>query len=126
MLLLEALLVLAAQRVRAVMSTSLKVVSIAAVFCASFSRAATILRRRVIRTRSSRAPDGAGWPEPARVPATGHACAEAGAGRGGGDGDTASVGHGCGTNPAGSGSAALPGDVFQHVSFVKRPPGPLP
>ena len=41
------------------MSTSLKVVSIAAVFCASFSRAATILRSRVIRTRSSRAPAGA-------------------------------------------------------------------
>ena len=36
------------------MSTSLKVVSIAAVFCASFSRAAMVRRRRVMRTRSSR------------------------------------------------------------------------
>ena len=36
------------------MSTSLNVVSIAAVFCASLSRLATVWRRRVIRTRSSR------------------------------------------------------------------------
>src|SRR5260370_279267 len=37
------------------MSTSLKVVSIAAVFCASFSRSAMRLRSRVIFTRCSRA-----------------------------------------------------------------------
>src|SRR5271166_1119654 len=36
------------------MSTSLKVVNIAAVFCASFRRAAMVRRRRVMRTRSSR------------------------------------------------------------------------
>ena len=36
------------------MSTSLKVVSIAAVFCTSFSRRAMVWRSRVIRTRSSR------------------------------------------------------------------------
>src|SRR4051812_36482793 len=41
------------------MSTSLNVVSIAAVFCASFKRRATVWRRRVIRTRSSRrSPEG--------------------------------------------------------------------
>ena len=40
--------------ITAVMSTSLKVVSMAAVFCASFSRAAMVRRRRVMRTRSSR------------------------------------------------------------------------
>ena len=38
------------------MSTSLKVVSMAAVFCASFSRRAMVWRRRVIRTRCSRSP----------------------------------------------------------------------
>ena len=44
----------------AVMSTSLKVVSMAAVFCASFRRRAMVWRRRDIRTRSSRAAsDGA-------------------------------------------------------------------
>ncbi len=37
------------------MSTSLKVVSMAAVFCASFSRLAMVRRSRVILTRSSRA-----------------------------------------------------------------------
>src|SRR6202008_36256 len=43
-----------------VMSTSLKVVSIAAVFCTSFSRRAMVWRRRVILTRSSRAASSAG------------------------------------------------------------------
>src|SRR5262245_1368853 len=47
----------------ALMSTSLKVVSMAAVVCASFSRRAMVWRRRVMRTRSSRAasfgPEGA-------------------------------------------------------------------
>jgi hypothetical protein len=38
-----------------VMSTSLKVVSMAAVFCASLSRRAMVARSRVIFTRSSRA-----------------------------------------------------------------------
>ena len=38
----------------AVMSTSLKVVSMAAVFCASFRRLAMVWRSRVMRTRSSR------------------------------------------------------------------------
>ena len=42
------------------MSTSLKVVSIAAVFCASFSRRAMVWRSRVIFTRSSRAASSAG------------------------------------------------------------------
>src|SRR5215212_5223250 len=42
------------------MSTSLKVVSIAAVFCASFRRRAIVWRRRVIFTRSSRAASSAG------------------------------------------------------------------
>ena len=45
------------------MSTSLKVVSMAAVFCASFSRSAMRFRSRVMRTRSSRPP--AGRPGPA-------------------------------------------------------------
>src|SRR3954464_10667752 len=48
------------------MSTSLKVVSIAAVFCTSFRRRAMVWRSRVIFTRSSRAAssagDGAGAP----------------------------------------------------------------
>ena len=39
----------------ALMSTSLNVVSMAAVFCASLSRRAMVWRRRVMRTRSSRA-----------------------------------------------------------------------
>src|ERR1043165_6936301 len=42
------------------MSTSLKVVSIAAVFCASLSRRAIVWRSRVIFTRSSRAASSAG------------------------------------------------------------------
>ena len=42
------------------MSTSLKVVSIAAVFCASFRRRAMVWRSRVIFTRSSRAASSAG------------------------------------------------------------------
>src|SRR6201993_3823542 len=43
-----------------VMSTSLKVVSIAAVFCTSLRRRAMVWRRRVILTRSSRAASSAG------------------------------------------------------------------
>ncbi len=42
-----------------VRSTSLKVVSMAAVFCASFSRRAMVWRSRVIFTRFSRAPSSA-------------------------------------------------------------------
>ena len=42
------------------MSTSLKVVSMAAVFCASFKRRAMVWRSRVMRTRSSRAASSAG------------------------------------------------------------------
>src|SRR6516165_2135025 len=42
------------------MSTSLKVVSMAAVFCASFRRRAIVWRSRVIRTRSSRAASSGG------------------------------------------------------------------
>ena len=44
----------------ALMSTSLKVVSIAAVFCASLRRRAMVWRSRVIGTRSSRAASSAG------------------------------------------------------------------
>ena len=63
-----------------VMSTSLKVVSMAAVFCACFRRSAMRLRRRVMRTRSSRAPVWRGRPRAAggRLPA-----AAAGVGAGG-------------------------------------------
>ena len=43
-----------------VMSTSLKVVSMAAVFCASFRRLAMVRRSRVMRTRSSRSARGRG------------------------------------------------------------------
>ena len=46
--------------ITALMSTSLKVVSMAAVFCASFSRRAMVWRSRVIFTRSSRAASSAG------------------------------------------------------------------
>src|SRR6516164_4502001 len=42
------------------MSTSLKVVSIAAVFCAAFKRRAMVWRSRVMRTRSSRAASSGG------------------------------------------------------------------
>ena len=42
------------------MSTSLKVVSMAAVFCASLSRRAMVWRSRVMRTRSSRAASSGG------------------------------------------------------------------
>src|SRR6266849_9686582 len=45
------------------MSTSLKVVSMAAVFCASLSRRAMVCRSRVIFTRSSRAASSAGGGE---------------------------------------------------------------
>ena len=45
--------------ITAVMSTSLKVVSWAAVFCDSFRRSAMVLRSRVIGTRSSRVALGA-------------------------------------------------------------------
>ncbi len=44
----------------ALMSTSLKVVSMAAVFCASFRRRAMVWRSRVMCTRSSRAASSAG------------------------------------------------------------------
>ena len=44
----------------AVMSTSLKVVSMAAVFCASLRRLAMVRRSRVMRTRSSRSARGRG------------------------------------------------------------------
>ena len=55
-LLLEQLLVFGcAVAITALMSTSLKVVSMAAVFCASFRRRAMVWRSRVICTRSSRA-----------------------------------------------------------------------
>src|SRR5262249_25660800 len=46
--------------ITALMSTSLKVVSMAAVFCASLSRRAMVARSRVIFTRSSRAASSAG------------------------------------------------------------------
>ena len=54
------------------MSTSLKVVSWAAVFCDSLRRSAMVLRSRLIATRSSRSARGRG-----------PACTGAGAGRGG-------------------------------------------
>ena len=46
--------------ITALMSTSLKVVSMAAVFCASFRRRAMVWRKRVMCTRSSRAASSAG------------------------------------------------------------------
>ena len=49
--------------ITSLMSTSLKVVSMAAVFCASFRRRAMVWRSLVMRTRSSRA---ASWPARAR------------------------------------------------------------
>jgi hypothetical protein len=58
----------------AFMSTSLKVVSMAAVFCASFSRRAMVWRRRVIFTRSSRASSPAEDGARAAAGAAGAAC----------------------------------------------------
>ena len=55
------------------MSTSLKVVSMAAVFCASLSRRAMVARRRVILMRSSRAASSGG--EGARTCTAGAGCA---------------------------------------------------
>ena len=49
-------LYLARASITALISTSLNVVSIAALFCASFSRRAIVWRRRVMRTRSSLRP----------------------------------------------------------------------
>ena len=46
--------------ITALMSTSLKVVSMAAVFCASLRRRAMVWRSRVMCTRSSRAASSAG------------------------------------------------------------------
>src|SRR5215213_5510822 len=60
------------------MSTSLKVVSMAAVFCASFRRRAMVWRSRVIFTRSSRDASSAG--EGART-CTAAAVERTGAGR---------------------------------------------
>ena len=53
-------LYLARSAITPLMSTSLKVVSMAAVFCASFSRRAIVWRSFVMRTRSSRAASAAG------------------------------------------------------------------
>jgi hypothetical protein len=50
----------------ALMSTSLNVVSMAAVFCASLRRVAMVWRSRVMRTRSSRS---ASWRATARAAA---------------------------------------------------------
>src|SRR6185437_13334982 len=66
-------LYLARRSITGFMSTSLNVVSMAAVFCASLSRRAMVVRRRVIFTRSSRASSAA---------ATGPRAAGAGIGAG--------------------------------------------
>ena len=58
-----------------VMSTSLKVVSMAAVFCASLRRLAMVRRSRVIFTRSSRSARGRGPAGTAGL-AAGAVCAE--------------------------------------------------
>ena len=61
------------------MSTSLKVVSMAAVFWASFRRRAMAWRSRVIFTRSSRGSSGRGGSGPAAVGAVPDAAPAAGA-----------------------------------------------
>ena len=63
----------------ALMSTSLNVVSMAAVFCASLRRRAMVWRRRVMRTRSSRAASLGG--EGARICVTGTGAVAIGARR---------------------------------------------
>ena len=59
-LLLEEVAVSVRSAITALMSTSLKVVSMAAVFCASLRRRAMVWRSRDMRTRSSRAASSAG------------------------------------------------------------------
>src|SRR5688500_7812631 len=91
------------------MSTSLKVVRIAALFCASLSRVAIVLRNRVIRTRSSRrSPVGAG---------------------GGGGGGAAVAGAGGGAaadGGGGGGEASWALAAARTSSLVSRPSLPVP
>ena len=83
-----------------VMSTSLKVVSIAAVFCASLRRRAMVWRNRVIGMRCS------------RVRSSGTVGARAAAGGGAG---------------AGAGAkAARPSTAVSASALVTRPPLPVP
>jgi hypothetical protein len=79
------------------------VVSIAAVFCASFNRRAMVWRSRVIFTRSSRPASSAG---------TGARGAGAGAGSGG--------------RAAGAGDAARSATARATSSFITRPSRPVP
>lgn len=99
------------------MSTSLKVVSMAHVFCASFKRAAIFRRMRFILTRCSErvpvillegSPDGAAAGAAAGLAAGGGAAATAGAGAGAGAGGGGGAGAGAGAAAA-AGAAALAG-----------------
>lgn len=98
------------------MSISLKVVSMAQVFCASFKRAAIFKRIRLILTFVSvRVPVMGGGPPPAGGAAAGFAAAAAGAGAGAGAGfgaagaGAAGAGAGAGAGAAAAGAAALAG-----------------
>ena len=86
--------------ITALMSTSLKVVSMAAVFCASLRRRAMVCRKRVMCTRSSRAASSGG--EGAR---------------------TCKVATGCAT---GMGAAAARSIAASMSPFVTRPSLPVP
>src|SRR3954454_23256370 len=92
------------------MSTSLKVVRIAAVFCASLRRRAMVWRSRLIGARSWR-------PEPS-VEGAGRATA--------GGGDFAGWGAGGGETAAGAALAAVPPIAASASALVGRPAFPLP
>src|SRR5215218_1567480 len=103
-------LYLARASMTADMSTSLNVVSSAAVFCASFRRCAIVWRRRVIFTRSS-------WRSPAWAFATGW-----------GAGVPAALGSAAGARASGSwtGPPCCAWAAARTSSLVRRPSLPVP
>src|SRR3954464_12002904 len=100
------------------MSTSLNVVSMAAVFCASFKRRAIVWRSLVMRTRSSRAASSGA--EGARACTGAGAGAGGGAGGGGGGGGERAGGRGAGGGGVLGvfGLAALPARAGFAVTVV--------
>src|SRR5687767_6134180 len=104
------------------MSTSLNVVRMAAVFCASLSRVAMVWRRRVIRTRSSRRSPGCAG--------DGACCGGGGGGVcddwGGGGGGVCFDCDGGGGGDGGGGAASCALAAASTSSLVSRPSLPVP
>ena len=117
--------------VTAVMSTSLKVVSIAAVSCASFSRSPARRRRRLMGTRSSRlcaAADGADSGCTAAGTGAAAGVTRVGTGAAGGAASASASGDDSGSGP-GVGVAADAARATTAAStslFSRRPPLPVP